>query len=68
MIELKRTRQGYVDALIELAASTPELLVLDADVAKATTTSEFAHAAGLSVSFDVIAVQSGRLRRLAQAF
>jgi transketolase len=39
---LKQTRQGYVDALIELAAVRPEVVVLDADVAKATKTCEFA--------------------------
>jgi transketolase len=38
---LKHTRQGYVDALIELAAVRPELVVLDADVAKATKTCDF---------------------------
>ncbi len=38
---MKQTRQGYVDALIELAASMPELVVLDADVAKATKTCDF---------------------------
>ena len=38
----KQTRQGYVDALIELAPVMPELVVLDADVAKATKTCEFA--------------------------
>lgn len=38
---LKQTRQGYVDALIELAAVRPELVVLDADVAKATKTCDF---------------------------
>lgn len=37
----KHTRQGYVDALIELAAQMPELVVLDADVAKATKTCDF---------------------------
>ena len=37
----KQTRQGYVDALIELAPQMPELLVLDADVAKATKTCDF---------------------------
>lgn len=41
MIELKHTRQGYADALIELAARVPELVVLDADVAKATKTCDF---------------------------
>jgi transketolase len=35
------TRQGYVDALIELAPQLPELVVLDADVAKATKTCDF---------------------------
>lgn len=34
----KQTRQGYVDALLELAQELPEMLVLDADVAKATKT------------------------------
>ncbi len=37
----KQTRQGYADALIELADEIPELVVLDADVAKATKTSDF---------------------------
>jgi transketolase len=36
-----QTRRGYSDALIELASEMPELVVLDADVAKATTTCEF---------------------------
>jgi transketolase len=40
-MEYKKTRQGYVDALKELAADIPELVVLDADVAKATQTFEF---------------------------
>jgi transketolase len=40
-MELKKTRQGYVDALIELAGEIPNLVVLDADVAKATQTFEF---------------------------
>lgn len=39
---LKQTRQGYVDALIELAAARKDLVVLDADVAKATKTCDFA--------------------------
>jgi transketolase len=38
---MKHTRQGYVDALIELAPHLPELVVLDADVAKATKTCDF---------------------------
>jgi transketolase len=41
-MELKQTRQGYVDALIELAEEIPELVVLDADVGKATLTLQFA--------------------------
>lgn len=41
MPKFKQTRQGYVDALIELAPLIPELLVLDADVAKATKTADF---------------------------
>jgi len=40
-MELKETRQGYVDALLELAEEIPELVVLDADVGKATRTLEF---------------------------
>jgi transketolase len=40
-VELKETRQGYVAALIELARENPEVVVLDADVAKATKTYEF---------------------------
>lgn len=39
--QFKQTRQGYVDALLELAPKLPELLVLDADVAKATKTCDF---------------------------
>lgn len=38
---LEQTRQGYVDALIELAPHVPEIVVLDADVAKATKTCDF---------------------------
>jgi len=37
----QQTRQGYVDALIELAPQLPDLIVLDADVAKATKTCDF---------------------------
>ncbi|HEX3988142.1 MAG TPA: transketolase C-terminal domain-containing protein [Verrucomicrobiae bacterium] len=40
-MEFRQTRQGYVDALIELARELPELLVLDSDVAKATKTCDF---------------------------
>lgn len=41
MIATRPTRQGYVDALLELAQELPSLVVLDADVAKATRTCEF---------------------------
>lgn len=41
MTEYKQTRQGYVDALLELAPQLPDLIVLDADVAHATKTSDF---------------------------
>jgi transketolase len=40
-MEHKQTRKGYVDALIELARSRPEILVLDSDVAKASRTCDF---------------------------
>jgi transketolase len=40
-LDLKHTRQGYVDALIELARENPDIVVLDADVAKATKTCDF---------------------------
>jgi transketolase len=40
-VEVKQTRQGYVDALIQLAAGNPLVLVLDSDVAKATKTCDF---------------------------
>ncbi len=40
-MERKQTRQGYVDALIELAEDDPRILVLDSDVAKATKTCDF---------------------------
>ena len=40
-MEFRQTRQGYVDALIELARENPLIVVLDADVAKATRTVEF---------------------------
>lgn len=41
MSPTRQTRQGYVDALIALAAQDPRILVLDADVAKATRTCDF---------------------------
>lgn len=41
MPEWKHTRQGYADALIELARQDHRILVLDSDVAKATKTCDF---------------------------
>jgi transketolase len=41
-VEFKQTRQGYVDALIELAKEDQRVLVLDSDVAKASKTCDFA--------------------------
>lgn len=41
MREMKQTRQGYVDALIELARTNAGIVVLDADVSKATKTCDF---------------------------
>jgi transketolase len=41
MPEWKHTRQGYADALIELARHDDRILVLDSDVAKATKTCDF---------------------------
>jgi transketolase len=38
----RQTRQGYVDALIELAGENPRMVVLDSDVAKASKTCDFA--------------------------
>jgi transketolase len=40
-MDYKHTRQGYVDALLELAKEIPHLVVLDSDVAKATKTVDF---------------------------
>ncbi len=40
-MEYKRTRQGYVDGLIELARQNPLVVVLDSDVAKASQTCDF---------------------------
>src|SRR5205823_9100258 len=41
-MEYKQTRQGYVDALIELARMNPLVMVFDCDVAKASKTCDFA--------------------------
>lgn len=43
-MEYKETRQGYVDGLLALAKEMAELVVLDADVAKATKTEIFQEA------------------------
>ena len=40
-MEYKQTRQGYVDGLLALAEEYDNLVVLDADVAKATKTLDF---------------------------
>jgi transketolase len=40
-MELQRTRQGYADALIELGARDPRIVVLDSDVSVATKTCDF---------------------------
>jgi transketolase len=40
-MECKETRQGYVDALVELGRANPDVVVLDCDVAKATRTYVF---------------------------
>jgi transketolase len=41
MVAVKQTRQGYVDALIQLAQTNPDVVVLDCDVSKATKTCDF---------------------------
>jgi transketolase len=41
MTEWRHTRQGYADALIQLAREDPRIVVLDADVSKATKTCDF---------------------------
>src|SRR5687768_11801713 len=40
-MEFKHTRQGNVDALLEMTKEKPNLVVLDSDVAKATRTVDF---------------------------
>lgn len=40
-MEYKETRQGYVDALVELGGMNPDIVVLDSDVSKATRTYVF---------------------------
>lgn len=44
MTRCRQTRQGYVDALLELAPEMPALVVLDADVSKASKTCDFQQA------------------------
>jgi transketolase len=41
-VEYKQTRQGYADALINLARRDTRVIVLDCDVSKATKTCDFA--------------------------
>lgn len=41
-VEQKPTRFGYADALLELGAADPRVVVLDADLAKSTLTGRFA--------------------------
>lgn len=41
---MKSTREGYGDALLELGASNPDVVVLDADLAKSTTSIKFSQA------------------------
>jgi transketolase len=43
-MEYRHTRQGYADALVELAREDPRVVVLDADVSKATKTCDFEEA------------------------
>lgn len=40
--DAKSLRQAYADALLELAPARPDLLVLDADLSRSTTTDQFA--------------------------
>lgn len=42
MAEMKATRNGYGEALVELGASNPDVVVLDADLSKSTMTCMFA--------------------------
>lgn len=62
-MEYKLTRQGYADALIELARENPLILVLDSDVAKATKTCDFADA--LPERFFNCGVQEGNMMSVA---
>ena len=62
-MEYKHTRQGYADALIELARENPLILVLDSDVAKATKTCDFAEV--LPDRFFNCGVQEGNMMSVA---
>ncbi|MBI1897705.1 MAG: transketolase family protein [Acidobacteria bacterium] len=62
-MQFKRTRQGYADALIELARANPRILVLDSDVAKATKTCDFAEV--LPDRFFNCGVQEGNMMSVA---
>jgi transketolase len=62
-VEYKQTRQGYADALIELARANPLVLVLDTDVAKATKTCDFAEV--LPDRFFNCGVQEGNMMSVA---
>lgn len=59
----KHTRQGYADALIELARDNQLVLVLDSDVAKATKTCDFAEV--LPERFFNCGVQEGNMMSVA---
>jgi transketolase len=65
-VECKQTRQGYVDALIELAGSDPRIVVLDCDVAKATKTCDFERA--FPSRFFNCGVQEGNMMTVAAGF
>ncbi|EKD68579.1 MAG: hypothetical protein ACD_47C00542G0002, partial [uncultured bacterium] len=41
MAEFKATRNGYGEALVELGAKNPKVVVLDADLSKSTMTYMF---------------------------
>jgi transketolase len=63
MSERRQTRQGYVDALLEMARDNPKIVVLDADVAKATKTCDFA--ASFPDRFFNCGVQEGNMMSVA---
>jgi transketolase len=59
----KETRQGYVDALVELGRENPDVVVLDCDVAKATRTYVFE--AAFPQRFFNCGVQEGNMMSVA---